>query len=86
MIKVRALGPLKALLGRGELELGLDEVEIEGLIEEVGRSVKDARRAEITPSSLLIAVNGVEISALKGVKTIVGKGDEVVLIPVVHGG
>ena len=34
----------------------------------------------------LILVNGKEISVLKGLDTILVDGDEVVLIPVIHGG
>jgi MoaD family protein len=34
----------------------------------------------------LILVNGKEVSVLEGVETVVGDGDEVVFVPVTHGG
>lgn len=37
-------------------------------------------------SNSLVLVNGVEISVLAGYETIVSEGDEIVLVPVVHGG
>jgi len=37
-------------------------------------------------SSLLILVNGKDSSVLKGLETLLEEGDEVVLIPVIHGG
>jgi molybdopterin converting factor small subunit len=35
---------------------------------------------------MLILINGREISALNGLDTILQEGDEVVFVPVVHGG
>jgi len=37
-------------------------------------------------SNSLILVNGVEVSILKGLETRLNDGDEVVFVPVVHGG
>jgi molybdopterin converting factor small subunit len=34
----------------------------------------------------LILVNGKEISVLKGLETVLKEGDEILLIPVIHGG
>ncbi len=36
--------------------------------------------------NMLILVNGKEISVLNGLRTDIKNGDEIVLIPVVHGG
>jgi molybdopterin converting factor small subunit len=37
-------------------------------------------------ASMLVMVNGKEISILKGMDTVVHDGDELVLVPVLHGG
>lgn len=43
-------------------------------------------RLEELQSNLLILVNGREISVLNGIETMVKDGDEIVFVPVVHGG
>lgn len=45
----------------------------------------DPELADPRPNSLIL-VNGKEISVLKGLDTQLKDGDEVVLIPVIHGG
>lgn len=46
----------------------------------------DLQRLEELQSNLLILVNGREISVLNGFETMVKDGDEIVFVPVVHGG
>jgi molybdopterin converting factor small subunit len=45
----------------------------------------DEQLAEPKPNALIL-VNGKEISVLHGLETKLRNGDEVVLVPVVHGG
>lgn len=47
---------------------------------------KESPRQEVSASSLLVAVNGAEISTLNGLETVISNGDTVTIIPVVHGG
>jgi molybdopterin converting factor small subunit len=41
---------------------------------------------ELRSESVLVVVNGVESGALQGMKTVIKAGDEVVFIPMFHGG
>ncbi len=49
------------------------------------RSLLDEQLEEPKPNALIL-VNGREISVLNGLETKVNDGDEVVFVPVVHGG
>jgi molybdopterin synthase sulfur carrier subunit len=49
------------------------------------RSLLDEQLEEPKPNALIL-VNGKEISVLNGLETKVNDGDEVVFVPVVHGG
>ena len=50
-----------------------------------GTAIIDPELKDPRPNALIL-VNGKEISALNGLETEVNYGDEVVLIPVTHGG
>jgi MoaD family protein len=49
------------------------------------RSLLDEQLEEPKPNALIL-INGREISVLNGLETKVNDGDEVVFVPVVHGG
>ena len=93
-IKVRLLGVFRGVLGRDQLLMELEKPASTG--EVIQRLVQpfspELRRVLIDPElvdprpNALILVNGKEIGVLKGLETEVGDGDEVVLIPVSHGG
>ncbi len=63
-----------------------------GLMSEITREVPALtqslidRQLEDNRPNVLILVNGREISVLNGLETDLRDGDEVVLVPVVHGG
>jgi molybdopterin converting factor small subunit len=80
MIRVRALGFLKRALGQEELQYP-SGVKLGELLERLARE-----HAEFRPEAVLVAVNGVEANALAGRETVLRDGDEVALIPVIHGG
>jgi molybdopterin converting factor small subunit len=49
-------------------------------------SIQDQYGVEMRRDSILILVNGTEASLLQDLETIVGSDDEVVVIPMFHGG
>ncbi|MCP8310340.1 MAG: MoaD/ThiS family protein, partial [Candidatus Methylarchaceae archaeon HK01M] len=55
-------------------------------VKEVLKVIISSSKLKLSPPAVLIAVNGVEISALDQEDTVVKSGDEIVLIPVSHGG
>jgi MoaD family protein len=92
-ITVKFVGALRHFSGAGELELGcsrcgsVGEVvnELVNEVPEIGRSLI-GRQLEDPRVNALILVNGREIGVLDGLETKVEDGDEVVFVPVVHGG
>ncbi len=93
-VRVRLVGVFRVLSGRGRFVVRLDEPAtvgdvVERLVEssppEFGGALVDPVLGEAWPSALIL-VNGREIGVLDGVGTLVGDGDEVVFVPVAHGG
>jgi molybdopterin synthase sulfur carrier subunit len=92
-ITVRFVGSLRASAGKNKLALQFDKRS--SLREVIARIVDDRpelKRALIDPdlndlrTNSLILVNGKEIGVLEGLDTKLEDGDELTLIPVVHGG
>ncbi len=94
-MRVRFMGVLRSLAGRPSLNIEIQEggtvsQVIEKLIGLVGRTefasaIVDRDLNDPTPNTLII-VNNKEISALDGVKTQLKNSDEIVLVPISHGG
>ena len=94
-VNVRLIGIFRVLSGKSRLpvELKKKPAIVERVIQKlVETSSPNFKEALIDPElndprpNALILVNGKEISALQGLKTEVDKGDEIVLIPISHGG
>lgn len=94
-VRVKLYGVLKTTAKTGELELNFDaSVSVRQL---VIRLVNEIARPEfetylIDPElkdprpNALILVSGTEVGALHGIDTMLRDGDEVVFLPVAHGG
>jgi MoaD family protein len=93
-VKVKLLGVFRGLSGRSQLSIEVDEPAVmRKLVEKLAESfslefkrVLVDRELDDSRSNTLILVNGREISILDGLATEICDGDEVVLIPVSHGG
>lgn len=53
--------------------------------ERLKRALIDPELGDPRPNAIIL-VNGKEISVLNGLDTVLADGDEVVLVPVIHGG
>jgi molybdopterin converting factor small subunit len=92
-VRIKLLGVFGRAYGTDEVKLriGKDE-KIREVIWKIARSSENFRRVLIDPvlesplPNAVILINGKEISALDGLKTSVMDGDEITLIPVIHGG
>lgn len=84
MIKVKVYGYLVRAMGKAELEIDKSEMKVKEILSLISSS-KDIK-FNLSPLTMLIAVNGVEISALNKEDTVVKSGDEVAFIPITHGG
>jgi len=92
-VNLKFVGSFRNLTNKSKVTLELEEgarlKEVIGRIVEkfpkIERALIDPELGDPRPNTLII-VNGREISVLKGLDTILKDGDEVVFIPVSHGG
>jgi len=92
-ITVKFVGALRHFSDVGELALdckGYSSVvevvnELVKEVPDIKRSLIDQQLEDPRPNALIL-VNGREIGVLNGLETKLKDGDEVVLVPVVHGG
>ena len=93
VINVRFIGALRGMSGRSKLCINarkttpLREIikKITEELPQIARAVVDPELEDPRPNTLIL-VNGKEISVLDGLETMLKDGDEVVLVPVIHGG
>ena len=93
-ITVRFVGSLRSSASKGKLAISMkdDVVSLREFIKRIVENRPRLKRALIDPEledprpNALILVNGKEISVLNGLETELTNGDEVVFVPVLHGG
>ncbi|MCW4008387.1 MAG: MoaD family protein [Candidatus Bathyarchaeota archaeon] len=92
-VTLKFVGTLRHASGKSELALGIcGALSLRELISKLVMEIPalkqsmDLQRLEELQSNLLILVNGREISVLNGFETMLKDGDEIVFVPVVHGG
>ena len=92
-VEVRLLGVFRGLAGIDRLSLEVERSNVKNVImvlaglfpTEVKRLLIDPDLDDPRPNALIL-LNGREINVLNGLGTEVADGDEITLIPVVHGG
>ena len=93
-VKVRFMGIFQKLSGKKSLTLRLDGPATvrEAVIkltktfsQEFSRALIDSQLDDLRPNALIL-VDGKEISVLKGLETDVKAAEEIVFLPMVHGG
>ena len=92
-ITVKFIGAFRSISGKSKLYITTkNAVPLSRIIKQIIEEQPKIKRALIDPEledprpNTLILVNGKEISVLNGLDTLVENGDEVVFVPVVHGG
>lgn len=91
-ITVKFIGALRKASGGNQNVVDCQECSVKSLIEKISVSSPSLKRnlvggeGENEYPNALILVNGREISVLNGLATMLKDDDEVVFIPVVHGG
>jgi molybdopterin converting factor small subunit/tRNA threonylcarbamoyladenosine modification (KEOPS) complex Cgi121 subunit len=85
LITIKFLGGAKKSFGTDLVSADLDHVTIGDLIEYL-LSIKPKNTLELDTKNILVAVNGVDSSALDGKSTVLHSNDVVSIIPIIHGG
>jgi len=93
IVSVKFVGSFRGLSGRNVFAVAFRKsVSVEVLVKKVVESLPKLKNALINPNSgeprrnMLVLVNGREISVLDGFETALNDEDEVVFVPVMHGG
>lgn len=92
-VNVKFVGSFRGFSSKNKLSLRLEKaVTFREVVKKVVEEVPKLEQALIDPefkspkTNMLVLVNGKEISVLNGLETVIRDGDEVVFVPVVHGG
>ena len=85
MIRVKFLGGARKSFSTDAVTLEHDEIVLEGLLSEI-LAGKPGGTPDLDTRNILVAVNGVDSSAMDGKNTVIRSGDTVSIIPVIHGG
>jgi molybdopterin converting factor small subunit len=92
-VNVKLLGVFRVFSGKDSVPLKLENPTVREAVEKIAEFLSsESRRMLIDPElndprpNALILVNGKEISVLKGLETKVQEGDQIILIPISHGG
>jgi len=92
-VTVKFFGALRTASGKGNFAVQVKEaVSVREIMNKIVEELPRLKRTLIVPQlknprpNALILVNGKEISVLKGLETMLKDGDEIVLVPITHGG
>jgi sulfur-carrier protein len=93
VLTIKFIGALRHITGKTQLTINFEkEMLLKELLARISRempklekSFSNQQDGDLT-SNALILVNGREISVLDGLQTKLSDGDEIVFVPVVHGG
>jgi MoaD family protein len=92
-VNVRLMGVFRAYSGKDIVTLKLENPTVRQVVDKIAQlfpseskhMLIDPELNDPRPNALLL-VNGKEISVLHGLETKVNDGDQIILIPVSHGG
>lgn len=92
-ISIKFIGAFRHLSGKKELTIHFqDGYSIKSVVDSISQELPQLKRTfcdqelNNAKSNSLILVNGKEISILEGYETKLNDGDEIIFVPVVHGG
>lgn len=85
MFTVKLLGGIKKSLAADTISINEDTMTISELIKLLQKRLPKDQESFDT-KNLLIAINGVDSSALNGISSIIKTNDVITIIPIIHGG
>jgi MoaD family protein len=93
VLTIKFIGALRHISAKTQLTIDYEEgMSIKQLMAKILQDVPslertlNGRQPDDSKFNALILVNGREISVLNGLETKLNNGDEIVFVPVVHGG
>ena len=84
LITINLLGGAKKIVGASSLVFNRSIASISEILEFLQKNAIEAKILDL--NNILIAVNGIESSALSGNDTVAKTGDVITIVSVVHGG
>ena len=91
-LTLKFIGALRQISGKTQLTVNFqEEMSLKDLITKISQEMPQLEKTfsdqlNDSRSNALMLINGREISVLNGLETKLNDGDEIVFIPVVHGG
>jgi MoaD family protein len=92
-LTIKFIGALRHLSGKTQLTINFQEgMSLKELVTKISQQMPKLEKAfsdhqlNDSRSNALILINGREISVLNGLETKLNDGDEIIFVPVVHGG
>lgn len=93
-VNVKFVGALRHITGKPNVTVNyLEDLSVKDLIQkliqdnpQIQTSIVDKQTDGTLKTNALILINDREISVLNGLETKLSDGDEIVFVPVVHGG
>ena len=91
-LTLKFIGALRQISGKTQLTVSFQEgMSLKDLLTKISQEMPQLDKTfsdqlNDSRSNALILINGREISVLNGLETKLNDGDEIVFIPVVHGG
>ena len=85
MLTVKLLGGAKKSFSSEKLEIPSDSMTVSELLEYLEKNTPE-NMPHLDPNNILVAINGIDSSALQGKDTTLKDGDVISIIPLVHGG
>ncbi|MGD0406366.1 MAG: MoaD/ThiS family protein [Candidatus Bathyarchaeia archaeon] len=92
-LTIKFIGALRHLSGKTQLTINFQEgMSLKELVTKISQQMPKLEKTfsdqqlNDSRSNALILINGREISVLNGLETKLNDGDEIVFVPVVHGG
>jgi len=93
VLTLKFIGAMRHITGKIQLTLNYEkEMTLKELLSKISKETPELQKSFSdqqsgdSASNALILVNGREISVLRGLETKLCDGDEIVFVPVVHGG
>ncbi|MEM3696219.1 MAG: MoaD/ThiS family protein [Candidatus Bathyarchaeia archaeon] len=92
-VNVNFIGAFRTISGRRKIAIKIKgTMPLKEVVKKTVEKIPALKQTLIDPEledprpNALILVNGKEISVLTGLETLVKDGDEIVLVPIIHGG